>query len=1028
MRRIVLIFGLLWGVPALAQTYGRMDFSLQNAQGQAISGATVNVYSQPACGQAATLTPAGRAQLYSSPSGGPITQPLFTDGFGHAAAYLATGCVTVVYYSPFTGTITYPDQISAAPGTGGPINSTSATGNSGPAALTSGNLNIPVYVGAAGSGAPIASDGSNGLTVTGNVASATAVNPTSPFPPGLKWIQEGASITKGWNSQKDIGITQTPGSGYSLSGTPTCTVNGGTYGMQATCVAYLSGSGIVIALVFPGYNYTVAPTSITVAGFTGGSGFTASASILPNPYSPSYSQAATSLSALNGKVSTFTSYAIEGTTVYDAIQRFTSNGIAAQCAAPNAGSWVVYDIGGDLASNSIVGNPTESQAPLTGEQTYAEYISLAHMAKAAGCKVVAESVLPRGNDWNTTTQAVFELNRLVFNQLLHSATLGTDFDYYIPMAESVQNEWDSTIFSVADFVHLNSFGNRFFAQVKNTALLNPQGAFISAAYMPSYQLATVGQSTNPNATNSPLASIQVKAGNLNALNGVSVFGSDTSIASNPAAIGFCAGATSITLYGGCATTNTYDQWDVGADILKEVGGGVFGIYNIAKGTYALKAIASASGVLTTVPGSLSAGGLTVTTNAATDAANQIYLDELSGTAYVVSNGADSATYGQFGVRAATSTGTYRTVLSIDGSGNATVLGAVGAASLTSSAVSCSPSAAFLKYDGTCGAGGTGTGFNGGLGSSYQDAAEIAAPANPAAGDDRLYLNSTTHQLACLTSAGASCLPSGSSPITWPGANAVVVSNGTNSPAGVTGTITGSVLQANNAAVPSFSVPGLALGNGGAAVTATAYTFKCDSATTTLDRGTFVDFNAASAVTATMPDVGTSGCANNFYVGMEVQQSAVTVNRTTTSTFNVYGPAAAPAGCTGSAAPWSCTSFTVSPGQQARISTNGSNWDVFVYTGAPASVANVTITTGTTAVSATCSANTLSSAVTMAGLGTGMTLTFTPTSDTSSVTGWDTGELFIVPVIGSGSFQWRLCTGNSSGTTPGGSVTWNVSAK
>lgn len=92
------------------------------------------------------------------------------------------------------------------------------------------------------------------------------------------------------------------------------------------------------------------------------------------------------------------------------------------------------------------------------------------------------------------------------------------------------------------------------------------------------------------------------------------------------------------------------------------------------------------------------------------------------------------------------------------------------------------------------------------------------------------------------------------------------------------------------------------------------------------------------------------------------------------------------------------------------------------------IANVQITTGTGAVSATCSSNTLSSAVTMAGLATTNGLLFTPTTDISSVAGWDTGALYFAPVLGSGSFQWRLCTGNPSGTTPGSSVTWNVSAR
>jgi hypothetical protein len=74
--------------------------------------------------------------------------------------------------------------------------------------------------------------------------------------------------------------------------------------------------------------------------------------------------------------------------------------------------------------------------------------------------------------------------------------------------------------------------------------------------------------------------------------------------------------------------------------------------------------------------------------------------------------------------------------------------------------------------GTNGAGtvGVGTlcgGFNGGLGTSYQDATEIATPANPSAGVDRLYLNNSTHKVACLTSSGADCMP-GSLPLTTKG--------------------------------------------------------------------------------------------------------------------------------------------------------------------------------------------------------------------------------------------------------------------
>ena len=103
----IMIFGLLLAGALHAQQYGRMDFSLQNAQGQAISGAQVNVYTQSACGAAAGAL----ATLYPTANGGtPLTQPLITNGFGHQFAYALPGCVTITYNSPYTGLLTYADQ------------------------------------------------------------------------------------------------------------------------------------------------------------------------------------------------------------------------------------------------------------------------------------------------------------------------------------------------------------------------------------------------------------------------------------------------------------------------------------------------------------------------------------------------------------------------------------------------------------------------------------------------------------------------------------------------------------------------------------------------------------------------------------------------------------------------------------------------------------------------------------------------------------------------------------------------------
>src|SRR4029077_16664521 len=53
---------------------------------------------------------------------------------------------------------------------------------------------------------------------------------------------------------------------------------------------------------------------------------------------------------------------------------------------------------------------------------------------------------------------------------------------------------------------------------------------------------------------------------------------------------------------------------------------------------------------------------------------------------------------------------------------------------------------------------TGGAFTSGIaGTGYQDVTEIAAPAFPAAGVERLYTDSTTHVLTCLLHSGAACL-------------------------------------------------------------------------------------------------------------------------------------------------------------------------------------------------------------------------------------------------------------------------------
>jgi hypothetical protein len=102
------------------------------------------------------------------------------------------------------------------------------------------------------------------------------------------------------------------------------------------------------------------------------------------------------------------------------------------------------------------------------------------------------------------------------------------------------------------------------------------------------------------------------------------------------------------------------------------------------------------------------------------------------------------------------------------------------------------------------------------------------------------------------------------------------------------------------------------------------------------------------------------------------------------------------------------------------------------------VADTTVTIGASVAfsanacsSATGTAGTAST-VSMAGLLTTMTATFTPASDVHAVTGWSPasgGQLYFTSwPSSSGTLSYFVCNGTGSTITTGGSVTWNVSAR
>jgi hypothetical protein len=92
----------------------RSDRWVQDALGNAIAGASVAFCSQPA--NTSTQPPSPLIALFADPAGDtPITNPLTTDGFGHAFAYMTQGTYTVVLYSPRIQTVVLQDQLVVAP-------------------------------------------------------------------------------------------------------------------------------------------------------------------------------------------------------------------------------------------------------------------------------------------------------------------------------------------------------------------------------------------------------------------------------------------------------------------------------------------------------------------------------------------------------------------------------------------------------------------------------------------------------------------------------------------------------------------------------------------------------------------------------------------------------------------------------------------------------------------------------------------------------------------------------------------------
>jgi len=158
---------------------------------------------------------------------------------------------------------------------------------------------------------------------------------------------------------------------------------------------------------------------------------------------------------------------------------------------------------------------------------------------------------------------------------------------------------------------------------------------------------------------------------------------------------------------------------------------------------------------------------------------------------------------------------------------------------------------------------------------------------------------------------------------------------------VGGGIIGSLLTASSPTASVFQVGGVPLGNGNAPVTTCApYVVKADggSPVATLDRGTLIVIQSASACTVTLPDPTTPGMGGYFpFKIMNAGAGTVTVNHGGTATFTVVNGLTTTTGA---------TSFSVVASQFGWVNSDNGNWWVQIVPGGSSGVTNRDVT-GTT---------------------------------------------------------------------------------
>lgn len=112
-------------------TIARRDDYLTDAQGRALAGAQVYYCTQPA--STGTIPPSPLTTVYLDMAGTIGVNPVITDGFGHAVAYLTAGSLyTIEFVHPLFGPnpVVLADQ-QVGSGSSGPLNPEQASTTAG---------------------------------------------------------------------------------------------------------------------------------------------------------------------------------------------------------------------------------------------------------------------------------------------------------------------------------------------------------------------------------------------------------------------------------------------------------------------------------------------------------------------------------------------------------------------------------------------------------------------------------------------------------------------------------------------------------------------------------------------------------------------------------------------------------------------------------------------------------------------------------------------------------------------------------